>query len=298
MPQAHFKIAVGIATAGRRLVLAETVGELALQTRLPETLFVCPAATADFDASQAAQLPFPVRVIEGPRGSSAQRNAILDAARDFDILMFFDDDFLAAPSYLAELEQCFAADSCVVAASGHVIADGLRGPGLDATEARAALAAHEPPQVARRVVDQFNAYGCNMALRLAAVRAHRLYFDENLPLYGWLEDLDFCRRLATCGRIVRNGRMAGVHLAIKGGRTSGIRYGYSQVANPYYLWRKGTMPAGRALRQMGQNVLANSAKSIWPEPWVDRRGRARGNALGFFDLVRGRLHPTRILDLE
>ena len=91
------RIAVGIATAGRPLILAETLVELASQTRLPELLFVCPAAATDFDASQASQLPFPVHVVKGPRGLPAQRNAILDAARDFAILIFFDDDFFPPP---------------------------------------------------------------------------------------------------------------------------------------------------------------------------------------------------------
>jgi hypothetical protein len=49
---------------------------------------------------------------------------------------------------------------------------------------------------------------------------------------------------------------------------------------------------------MSRNLLANFAKVIRPEPWVDRRGRVVGNMLGFLDLIRGRLHPTRILDFD
>ena len=67
-------------------------------------------------------------------------------------------------------------------------------------------------------------------------------FDENLPLYGWAEDVDFCRQLATYGRIVENARTTGVHLGSNSGRTSGVCFGYSQIANPLYLWRKGTLP--------------------------------------------------------
>jgi hypothetical protein len=109
--------------------------------------------------------------------------------------------------------------------------------------------------------------------------------------------VDFCRQIAVYGRIVKNPRMTGVHLGVKSGRTSGIRFGYSQIANPYYLWRKGTNQAGGALHQMLRNILANVVKSIKPEPWIDRRGRAVGNALGLADFVRGRLDPRRILDL-
>ena len=107
-----------------------------------------------------------------------------------------------------------------------------------------------------------------------------------LPLYGWLEDVDFSRQLAPFGKIIRNEGMIGVHLGSKGGRGSGVRTGYSQIANPLYLWRKGTLRLDRALIQMCRNILANYAKLMRPEPWVDRRGRALGNALGFRDLVR------------
>ena len=293
-----FKIAVGIATAGRRGILTEALRELSRQTRLPDIVFVCPAAETDCDAAEAANLPYPLVVVKGPRGLPAQRNAILDIARDFTILVFFDDDFFAFPSYLAEVELCFAAEPTVVAMSGHVIADGITGSGLGVAAARTALAAFEQPAVDPPLMDQFNAYGCNMALRLAPVHSKGLRFDENLPLYGWLEDVDFCRRLAPYGRIVRNVRTAGVHLGSNSGRNSGVCYGYSQIANPLYLWRKGTLPLNRALGQMSRNLLANLANAIRPEPWVDRRGRVLGNAVGFFDLLLGRLHPRRILELD
>jgi GT2 family glycosyltransferase len=243
---------------------------------LPDALFVCPAVTADFDASQAAQLPFPVHVVEGLCGLTAQRNTILDAAGDFEILMFFDDDFLAAPSYLAELENCFAAHPSVVAATGRVLADGINGPGLDIATARTTLTSFEPPKSVSHLVCLSGAYGCNRALRLAPIRVHGLRFDENLPLYGWAEDVDFCRRLVAHGLIVANPRMAGIHLGVKSGRTSGVQFGYSQIANPYYLWRKGSVPARGALRKVVRNIAANLMKSVWPEPWVDRRGRAFG----------------------
>jgi GT2 family glycosyltransferase len=285
------RIAVGIATAGRRLILAETLVELARQTRSPEAVLICPAAADDFDASQAAKLPFPVQIVEGSRGSSAQRNAILDAAQQFDVVMFFDDDFFAEPTYLAELEDCVTANPAVVVATGRTLADDIKGPGLSAGEARTILASFVPSEAPMPLINQYSGYGCNMAVRLEPVYAHGLRFDENLPLYGWAEDVDFSRQLAAYGRIVKNPRMTGVHLGVKGGRTSGVRYGYSQIANPYYLWRKGTTRAGGALSQMVRNILVNIMKSIKPEPWIDRRGRAFGNVLGLADFFRGRLDP-------
>lgn len=272
--------------------------ELSAQTRLPDCIIVCPAVENDFDAALAADLPFPLLVVRGRPGLTAQRNAILEVARDFDILVFFDDDFFATSSYLSEVEHCFAAHPELVLMSGRVIADGVSGPGLNIDYARAILGSLEFAPVDETSTELYNAYGCNMAVRLVPVYARGLRFDENLPLYGWLEDVDFSRQLAPYGRIIKNARMIGIHLGVKGGRVSGVRFGYSQIANPLYLWRKGTFRFDLALRQMSRNLLANFAKVIRPEPWVDRRGRVAGNMLGFLDLIRGRLHPTRIINFE
>ena len=95
---------------------------------------------------------------------------------------------------------------------------------MDVTSARAALAAFTPPGDSP-LIEIYNLYGCNMALRLSAVYANGVNFDENLPLYGWLEDVDFSRQLAPFGKIIRNQRMIGVHLGSKGaafGNSNGI----------------------------------------------------------------------------
>jgi GT2 family glycosyltransferase len=124
----------------------------------------------------------------------------------------------------------------------------------------------------------FSGYGCNMAVRLAPVREHRIRFDERLPLYGWQEDVDLSRRLAQFGAVVRMEAARGVHLGAKSGRGSGVRLGYSQVANPIYLARKRMgYPLRRAVNHIARNLLSNIVRSTWPESYVDRRGRLRGN---------------------
>ena len=80
----------------------------------------------------------------------------------------------------------------------------------------------------------FAGYGCNMTIRLAPLRRHKFRFDERLPLYSWQEDVDLFRPMATCGDIVQLGKARGVHLGTKRGRGSGLKLGYSQVANPLY----------------------------------------------------------------
>lgn len=300
-PSAHdgMRIAVGIATAGRSAILAQTLSELALQTRAPDVVLICPAAPDDVALDTVAALPFAVEIIEGGRGLPRQRNAILRAACDCDVLVYFDDDFFPEPHYLATVERLMRDAPDVVVATGELIADGIKGPGLEPAEARALLAAaaaEHPREPSLR--PDYNAYGCNMVVRLAPALRHGIAFDEALPLYGWQEDVDFSRRLACYGRVVRASALTGVHLGTKRGRTSGVKFGYSQIANPIYLIRKGTMSSARAGQLMLRNIIANFARLPRPEAWVDRAGRCRGNLMALVDLTRGRLHPLRVLDLD
>jgi GT2 family glycosyltransferase len=287
---------LGIATAGRPEVVARTIALLARQTRQPDTIIICvPAGEAPrgLGAATPAML-----IIEAPRGLPAQRNAILDALGPMDVVLFLDDDFVAAPDYLAETEAAFLSHPDLVMTTGRVLADGIRGPGLTFEAAEALIASPVAAQAGASPLRPVpNGYGCNMAVRLNAVRATGLRFDEALPLYGWLEDLDFGRRLAQFGRVARLDAARGVHLGVKSGRQAGRRLGYSQIANPLYLVRKGSCPVAHAAHLMIRNVGSNLLRSLRPEPYMDRRGRLAGNLAAVMDLLRGRLHPTRIVTL-
>jgi GT2 family glycosyltransferase len=295
---ARLKIVVGIATSGRREILSHTIGLLARQTRLPDYLIVCPANSDDVDASVLARFPAPTAIVTGALGSSAQRNRILFEAIDADIVVFFDDDYFGCIDYLARIEQLFTDNPDVVAATGRPLEDGATGPGLSVEHALAAVsnAKEQPPGVA--IEATYGAYGCNMAFRLHPVRNYAVLFDENLPLYGWQEDIDFSRSLAPHGRIVQYEALRGVHLGNKRGRTSGVRFGYSQVANPVYLVKKGTLSSAYARPMVIRNIFANLLRFFWPEAWVDRKGRLRGNILALIDIARGRVTPSRILTLR
>jgi len=292
-------IAVGIATAGRREVLAEMASFLARQQRLPDLLVICPVGPNDVDMAELQRFPRPTLVVNGPVGLPAQRNRILSAVTDADVIVFFDDDFFADERYLANIETLFSDHPDVSAATGYLLADGAVGPGL--TVAQGLDIVRSDRGWMRSDVPMFDfdgTYGCNMAFRLEPVRRYKILFDENLPLYGWQEDIDFSMQLQPHGRIVKSEALRGVHLGIKIGRTSGVRFGYSQIANPIYLLRKGTMSWKHARMLMGRNLLANLARSFRPEPWVDRKGRLKGNLLALMDLTIGRISPRRILQLD
>lgn len=287
-------IAVGIATRGRPAILAETVAEIGRQTRAPEAIIVC-HVTDDDVGDLPARRP-DILFLKSDAGLPRQRNAILEAARE-DVMLFLDDDFLPAPAYLAVLAAVMRAHPACVVATGTVIADGAKGPGIPVEEGRAIIAADTAPADALAAMPHFNGYGCNMAFRMAPVRAHGIRVDEALPLYAWYEDIDVTRRLAAHGEILRLAGARGVHLGVKAARTPGLRLGYSQVVNPVYLARKGSFPWSHAIPSAARHCAINLARSLAPEPHVDRWGRFKGNMIGLMDILRGRDDPGRILSL-
>lgn len=289
------RIVIGIPTAGRPAIVAETVRFLARQTRLPDLVLLSVSDMAHTGAVKTAALPFPVKVLLGPKGLSRQRNAILNQLGADDLLMFLDDDFLMDPDYLAQTEQLFADHPDIVLSTGTLIADGILGPGLTFAQGEQLLADAIRTPAPHRLGPVDGGYGCNMAIRAAPVLAHNLTFDENLPLYSWLEDADFSAQLQPHGRFVQPTVTRGVHLGTKTGRTPGLNLGYSQIANPVYMLRKGTIAWPRARRLMLRNMASNLRGTVLPRPWADYRGRLLGNLSALIDLCLGRCDPHRIL---
>ena len=282
-------IAVAIATTGRPEVVQEALDDLRHQTRAYDELMICPAKDGDIFEDKVEALGGVI--VRGKKGLTSQRNTILRELKS-DIVLFLDDDFFLAPDYLEQLEAVYLSEPEAVMVTGEVVLDGILGPGLTIEEAKAAVANLPPTEP--RLSNVYNGYGCNMSFRMAPVREHEIMFDETLPLYGWLEDLDHGRQLAPYGKLLKAHQCRGAHMGVKRGRQSGLKLGYSQVANPAYLARKGTMARGRAYKQITKNIVANTAKSFWQEPWVDRRGRLRGNLRGLWDVMRGKADPGKI----
>jgi GT2 family glycosyltransferase len=293
--ESRIRLVVGIATRGRATILAETLAFLANQRRQPDQIVV---AHADPEDVGDAPKRFPeITFIQTPLGLTRQRNAILDQVEDSDILLFLDDDFYLDPLYLEVTESVFRENPEVVASTGRVLADDIKGPGLTVSQAKSILASSVDTLFAQRVTPTLLAYGCNMCLRLAPIRQHNLRFDETLPLYGWYEDWDFSRQIASFGSVVHISNACGVHLSTKFGRITGTRMGYAQVANPIYLARKGTFSWSNVLRFIAGPCLKNLVRSVAPEAHVDRMGRFRGNLAAFRDLFLGTLSPKQIVDL-
>lgn len=289
------KIAVAIPTFGRADIVGRLLRHLEAQTRLPDAVIVAAPNTNHLPLYAPERLT--VVCLIGRSGLTAQRNHTLDYALPrFDIITFFDDDFLPEDGYVARVEELFMQHPDWAVVMGRVVRDGASGRGFSfdcgLVQLRAAEARRPAPRVS---FDGNGAYGCNMSLRSSVVG--RLRFDERLVLYGWQEDIDFTSQLRQFGKLVRPGEPLGVHLGVKSGKVSGVRFGYSQIVNPLYLVRKGTVSRRFALELALRNIVSNVLHSIRPEPYIDRRGRLRGNLLGLSHALRGRIEPEYVLKI-
>ena len=288
------KISIVVASLGRPKDLSYLLETLRHQTKAPNQIIL--------SVESAADLPRPldgsVDVTFGPRGACAQRNRGIEVAiGDSDLIVFLDDDYVPSRFFLEDAANLFTRHPDIVGATGLVLADGVGRGGIAPAEALAIVEKNDarPRLSSHKLVDVHHAYGCNMIFRSSALSTVR--FDENLPLYSWQEDVDFAAQALRYGRVVETDAFSGVHLGASGGRTSGVRFGYSQVINPLYLLRKGTMRPSHAARIVGKNLIANHVRALRPERHIDRIGRLKGNWIGVFDCLRGKLDPRRVLKL-
>jgi GT2 family glycosyltransferase len=298
-------VVIIVASVNRAAEIGQLLRHLENQTKKPSEVILSVASDDDLPADlrcmrDGETILWPgvgsVRVIRGCKGLTGQRNRALDVAlKRSDAVVFFDDDFLPANDAIQGIADLFETRRDVVGATGYVLRDGVKLGGLSYEDAIIALDKFQakPSNVPISMLDTDEVYGCNMAFRASAVGGIR--FDERLPLYAWQEDVDFAGQLRAKGRIVKTTAFCGVHRGVNKGRSPGLALGFSQMVNPIYLARKGTMRPTKAAVLMFKNFLANHAKCLWPESYVDRFGRMRGNWRGLFHLVRGYADPMAIL---
>jgi GT2 family glycosyltransferase len=289
------KLVVIIPTADRKTQANRLLRHIELQQRPPDEVIVSAPDATHIEPHYAKN--FTLSYVFGKKGLSAQRNQAIERVLDgSDIITFFDDDFLPADNYLRLVSAAFEQHPELAVVMGHVAEDGAKTAGLSFEQGLAVLRSAEAScPTTPSVRDHVGAYGCNMSIRSRLIGDLR--FDERLVLYGWQEDIDFTSQLRRRGRVVGFNTIIGVHLGLKAGRVSGVRFGYSQIVNPIYLISKGTVPATFALELMARNIAANLARSFWPEPWIDRRGRLQGNVLAACHLMMGRIEPEYVLKI-
>jgi glycosyltransferase involved in cell wall biosynthesis len=283
-----------ICSANRPAVLSETVDSLLHY----QSVRVCEIIISVFDEAHVAEKTRAhkaVRVVLSPRqGTSVQRNVAIQLVRTR-YTLFLDDDVELAPNFIDSMERLLEKSENAVAAAGFLVIDGSRrDTGLDRKLARS---------YAVNYVQEKDNYssgeGRNLFVRTTMFE--KVLFDEKLALYGWLEDFDFATNCLRHGQIIMNTETCFAHLATPGGRTSGLRFGYSQMVNPFYLWKKNGKPGlthvvfGHWLTHFAYNFRGAFVR--FPSNRSDRRGRFKGNVIALSHLLAGRVDPSYILHL-
>lgn len=287
---------VVICSFGRPELLHATVTRLETQSCQPVRIVIGTFGEGGVLLETAA-IPR-VRIVKSPqKGTSIQRNVCIPFI-ETPYTLFLDDDVVLGEGYIEGMEALFDGHLDCAIASGALLADGAHTKqGLTHDQAEALLSKWTPDIVPISVI---SGYGCNCFTRSNLVRSLR--FDENLPLYGWLEDMDFSSRARDTGNVVLNPAVCAVHLGTPSGRTSGKRFGYSQIANALYLHRKNGVPGvfPLVLIHWGKHFMSNllSACLRIESPRADMQGRLIGNLRAFSDLIRGRIAPSRITSME
>jgi GT2 family glycosyltransferase len=301
--------AVIVATRNRAREVSVLLERLSLQTLTPVKVIVVGTTAEDLPSLQHLSGAFAERVelaLSPVPGSSIQRNHGLDLlagegqlGSDDLIVAFFDDDFRPERGWLQHAARRLLSPGGPVGVTGRVLADGVTGPGLTEAEADLYIEGRRKPEPhwtsAAKLTRRMSLYGCNMAVGSQVARDCR--FDTALPLYGWLEDFDFTGQARRYGQVAFAPDCVGVHLGSKGGRTSGVRFGYSQIANPLHVTRRRNLPADEAaaliVRALGSNLLRTGTRNRR----FDYPGRLKGNLIALGDLLGGRCHPRRITDI-
>ena len=301
------RVFVVIATKGRAPETKRLLDYLQKQTRAPDFTVIAGTEQSDLEGIETHGLiasAHGAAVVSRKVGSSAQRNfglEVLEQRGYFDpaagrfFCAFFDDDYRPADDWLEQASRRFQRDS-VVGLTGQILADGVKRGGLTEAEAVGFLDGSMPPEAhwasGPDEGETTAVYGCNMAFTDTVIREIR--FDENLPLYGWQEDRDYTGMAQRMGRVIYCPKCVGVHLGVRRGRTSGLKFGYSQIANPLYLMKKGTMGYKIGMRFILRAMAANLARGIGHHSLVDYRGRLQGNMRALRDVICRCAHPSRI----
>ena len=253
--------AVIIATKDRPQEVKKLLDVLALQTVLPDVIVVSACDSSDIERSSVTAEN--VQVLYGPPGLTAQRNRALSVVRGkCDIVIFFDDDFIPSRFWIEHVQMLLATQSDVGCVTGRVLEDGVKTGGLEWSAGKSIVndldsSTQSAAKINQIIKDHVSPYGCNMAFRAKTIED--LKFDERLVLYGWLEDRDFGSQVAARARLISTDFVWGVHLGSQSGRVSGLKFGYSQVVNSWYLMNKGSMKLfGTFLKIPAFGLAANS----------------------------------------
>jgi GT2 family glycosyltransferase len=277
-------VAIIIPSFGRRAMLEETLHDLFTHIGKDDKIVVITCRDED-----SPSFTWPNLVsISGRRGSSCQRNSGLDFLKQgsdvFRAILFIDDDVVLAPEFLRNLANYHSTYPAAAGFTCHLIADGAVSHEIPRIEA------HELASKWRQTSDMESfipATSPYVAFSIKGDLIGELRFDERLAEYGFMEDWDFFARLRGYGDTGYAANCGLVHLATGAGRTSHRKFGFSQITNPLYLTKKGSLPSKECLKHLCTAVAANFA-GIYIS---SRRQRLIGNFLAFWYALRSGPSP-------
>jgi GT2 family glycosyltransferase len=292
--QRKLTCAIGIATYQRHDILRDALRCLLLQTRLPDEIFIGDASPNAEEAAARIRQDMPeldrlphLQHFQAPRGSSVQRNHILDRAAS-DVTLFLDDDSMAAPEYVANLMAVYEADTAEQVG-------GVEGLALEGEAARvSAPAAPAPSPPPRKAKEKLRDWAAGLAqgaqgwfkthyvgdyfpeeyvrpvhgvpvplqgLPVTPVRSlygcvmsfrtpiARIYrFNEHLKLYAYMEDFELSYRIGTKYALLKCLNAPARHLRMQGGRLHHSVIEYLVLINLAFIARTA-MDWGPTLRR-------------------------------------------------
>ena len=269
--------------------MAATLSSLNDQSRPADEIVVSVVSPTDLPESLIA------RVVYSERGASRQRNTGTEAlSEDTDIVAFLDDDMILHRDYLHGIEAIFAATPDAALIMGHLLANG----GISNAQAAALL--DGPVSSTHYAISQTTfggVYGCNMCVRYDVARKEP--FDERLPLYSVMEDMDLGTRVRRHGHVGYYYGSLAVHLRTNEGRVCHRVLGFSEVMNPAYLALKKTIPRSHALLSFViRKPIANLCRIVTGPERRHRWERFIGNCVALRGILTGRVSPEGAIQLD
>src|SRR5258708_13929560 len=193
----HDTVAVIIPSVNRPGTLHETLLSVLRQRRLPGQIIL--SVPDEDDVLPETRALSGVSVIHCGLGLTRQRNGAIDAlAPAIELVAFLDDDIELHEAYLERIARVFLEQPEGVLVDGQVLADG---PDISRARARDVVAAAGAAESRRvRAIGPDLASGCNMTVRRSVLAGARV--DEQLPLYGYMDDRDFAFQCTRLGHLV------------------------------------------------------------------------------------------------
>jgi GT2 family glycosyltransferase len=215
-------------------------------------------------------------------GLTASRNLGIQESRS-DLTLFIDDDVVLRPDYVTKMITAFEQDDRLAGAIGSIDDDHdyglrwLRGllmvPGMNTGRVYRSGWASQPPRRSSRPVEWL--MGCNMMYRTSVLRRYR--FNDQFLGYALGEDAEFSHRLHLDGHRLASVGDAHVWHITSLPQSDGA-WGYREVAIRPLI-------AGRRFSKLAFLI---SSSTFLVSNMKRNRERARGNARGMADVLRGR----------